>query len=293
MLSRISQLWTARTPEPKPRVAAEPPRFRPQFETFEDRVVPAAPIVITDVDLTSFDINGTVLEAAGIVEGTVAGLPFVADVAAFTLQLVPDDPATPSVVECSVLDLQLGPINLALLGLHVDTSPICLEVTAVEGGGLLGDLLCGLAGGGLLGTGLPILPTDAQAITLEDTLGTLFNGAFGQAQAGPGGGDESVCTGETEILHLVLGPVDLSLLGLNVSLDDCADGPVQVCVSATAGEGLLGDLLGGLGGFPNLNLDIDEVAQILGVATDFLDDGDISGRERGQLNSLINRLARR
>jgi hypothetical protein len=56
---------------------------------------------------------------------------------------------------CDLVDLQLGPIDLNVLGLEVTTSPICLEVYAVrgnpnQGGGLLGNLLCGLDG--LLGT---------------------------------------------------------------------------------------------------------------------------------------------
>ncbi|WP_222185108.1 hypothetical protein [Geminicoccus harenae] len=54
---------------------------------------------------------------------------------------------------CSILNLDIGPIHLDLLGLVIDLSPIELDITAVPGGGLLGDLLCGLAnllnGGGL------------------------------------------------------------------------------------------------------------------------------------------------
>ncbi|HEX4718708.1 MAG TPA: hypothetical protein VH300_09280 [Thermoleophilaceae bacterium] len=52
---------------------------------------------------------------------------------------------------CTVLHLVLGPINLNLLGLHVTlggglqaNQPIVLDITAEQGGGLLGDLLCGL-----------------------------------------------------------------------------------------------------------------------------------------------------
>ena len=112
------------------------------------------PLVITGVNLTNFQIVNNVLTATGTVTGTLAGLPFTTQITNFALQLVPDNPATPA-VECSVLHLELAPIHLSLLGLHVDTSPICLDITATEGGGLLGDLLCGLAGGGLLGTGIP------------------------------------------------------------------------------------------------------------------------------------------
>ena len=46
---------------------------------------------------------------------------------------------------CGILNLALGPINLNLLGLQVNTSPICLTITAYQGGGLLGDLLCSVA----------------------------------------------------------------------------------------------------------------------------------------------------
>ncbi|HEU5115598.1 MAG TPA: hypothetical protein VFT74_02875, partial [Isosphaeraceae bacterium] len=44
----------------------------------------------------------------------------------------------------SLVDLHLNPINLDLLGLNVQTSQICLSVTAQQGGGLLGDLLYGV-----------------------------------------------------------------------------------------------------------------------------------------------------
>jgi hypothetical protein len=38
------------------------------------------------------------------------------------------------------------------------------------------------------------------------------------------------------ILNLELGPVDLTLLGLNVHLDDCDDGPVTVDITARRGQ---------------------------------------------------------
>lgn len=59
-------------------------------------------------------------------------------------------------VSCSVLQLQLGPINLNLLGLRVqlfggtnpaNALPVTLLITAEPGpGNLLGNLLCGLTG---------------------------------------------------------------------------------------------------------------------------------------------------
>ncbi|MGH3666025.1 MAG: ABC transporter substrate-binding protein [Egibacteraceae bacterium] len=48
---------------------------------------------------------------------------------------------------CPILNLDLGPIFLDLLGLQVDLSAIELDITAVPGAGnLLGNLLCAVAG---------------------------------------------------------------------------------------------------------------------------------------------------
>src|SRR5262245_16894928 len=173
-------------------------------------------ININNVQLTNFQVVNNVLHAAGTVSGTLAGLPFTTNIADFALRLVPNNPATPA-VECSVLDLHLDPIHLSVLGLHVDTSPICLEITATQGDGLLGDLLCGLAGDGIGGLGIPLLPTANQVAPLEGGLLDLLNGALNNTPAGPAQGGDSVCTGECDILELAIGPLNLSLLGLNVS----------------------------------------------------------------------------
>jgi hypothetical protein len=274
--------------------------FRPCLEGFEDRVVPAAPILnaaqvapaalapafnITGVQLTNFQIVNGVLHAAGTVTGTLAGLPFTTQISDFALQLVPDNPNTPA-TECSVLHLELAPIHLQLLGLHVDTSRICLDITATEGGGILGDLLCGLAGGPTHTA--PVLPTLTQVGDLQNGLINLLNGAL--AGAAPGKGDGSVCTGECTVLDLSLGPVDLSLLGLNVHLDNCANGPVQVCVSATRSEGLLGSLLCGISGRRNTNFTLSDLNSLVNTATDLLSDGVLSGRDHGRLTSLVSHL---
>ena len=48
---------------------------------------------------------------------------------------------------CEILDLDLGPIFLDLLGLEIDLDEINLDITAVSGpGNLLGNLLCAVAG---------------------------------------------------------------------------------------------------------------------------------------------------
>jgi hypothetical protein len=47
--------------------------------------------------------------------------------------------------QCTLLHLELGPLDLNLLGLMVHLDKIVLDITAQQGGGLLGDLLCAIA----------------------------------------------------------------------------------------------------------------------------------------------------
>jgi hypothetical protein len=55
---------------------------------------------------------------------------------------------------CQVLNLTLGPLHLNLLGLHVDTNTIVVNITADSNGGLLGSLLCSISN--LLGPNLTV-----------------------------------------------------------------------------------------------------------------------------------------
>jgi hypothetical protein len=56
-------------------------------------------------------------------------------------------PPLPPGNACAILALDLGPINLPVLGLVVRTNQIQLRIDAVQGpGNLLGNLLCGITG---------------------------------------------------------------------------------------------------------------------------------------------------
>ena len=56
-------------------------------------------------------------------------------------------PPLPAGNACSILSLNLGPINLNVLGLVIRTNEIQLRVDAVQGpGNLLGNLLCAVTG---------------------------------------------------------------------------------------------------------------------------------------------------
>jgi len=53
-------------------------------------------------------------------------------------------------------------------------------------------------------------------------------------------------TPDGNLLHLTLGPVNLNLLGLNVSLDNCNNGPITVDINSSLLSSTLGNALGGL-----------------------------------------------
>ena len=58
---------------------------------------------------------------------------------------VPVQAQTAQAATCPILELTLGPLHLDLLGLVVDLNRVHLTITATRGGGVLGDLLCGLS----------------------------------------------------------------------------------------------------------------------------------------------------
>jgi hypothetical protein len=71
---------------------------------------------------------------------------------------------------CNVLDLTLGPLTLNLLGLEVFLDEVHLVIDANPAGGILGQLLCGLAGG--LPPAIPTL-LDQLIDLLNQILGAL------------------------------------------------------------------------------------------------------------------------
>jgi len=157
---------------------------------------------------------------------------------------------------CDVLNLNLGPLHLELLGLIVDLDKVVLTIKADSNGGLLGSLLCGGLGGITGGTGL--VPSQTAATTAAQLTQAAKQSGLA---AGPGfqipltaaAGSATVRTlqalppvptGVCTVLDLPLGPIDLNLLGLMVHLD-----ATELRITADPTKGLLGSLLcGGLGG---------------------------------------------
>lgn len=98
---------------------------------------------VVQVTSMSLSDDGEML-VSGIISGTANGVAFT--------QAITDVPAelTSSSVgmmqgggSCDILNLDLGPLNLNILGLVIDLAPVVLDITAVTGSGnLLGNLLC-------------------------------------------------------------------------------------------------------------------------------------------------------
>lgn len=258
-------------PKPTPRSASSP--FRPSLEQMEDRCVPAT--------LGGMNLPIEVVDLNVIGEGADQQLEAVVSLAGQATDTILIDIGTEAVAgeECPILHLELGPIDLNLLGLQVETSQICLDVTATNHEGLLGGLLCDLTGG--LDLGGILVGIGDQLDNLLDQVDSLLDdilgGAFNVTSVLEGGQDAAIhqVGGSCDILNLELGPIDLDvpLLGVSVGLDDCEGGPVTIDVTGHPEDGLLGQVLCGLAGGIDLGvIDVDEVLDRIDNLIDRLTD---------------------
>jgi hypothetical protein len=95
------------------------------------------------LNITKFDVQNNQLVAIGTLSGTVtnrAGQAIGSIVRTITLPVI----RSSSTAGCPILHLELGPLDLNLLGLVVHLDKVVLDITA-QPGSLLGDLLCALA----------------------------------------------------------------------------------------------------------------------------------------------------
>jgi hypothetical protein len=149
---------------------------------------------------------------------------------------------------CRVLTLSLDTLQLTLLGLRVDTSQVNLLITGEQGGGALGQLFCKLARGLRLPTRLaaaraarslnhaierhPLRPIGFDVALRPTTQPAVATAA--QAAPPPG---------SCQVLDLVLGPLNLDLLGLRVDLYGATTTqPVRVLITADPAGGILGQV---------------------------------------------------
>jgi hypothetical protein len=95
------------------------------------------------MDVTGFAIQGGQVVALGTVSGTLT------DASGTRVASVSDAPAAAVVQQqaasCTLVSLSIGPIDVEAVVVVVHVDPIALDVGL---SGLLGNLLCGLLGGG-------------------------------------------------------------------------------------------------------------------------------------------------
>jgi hypothetical protein len=192
---------------------------------------------------------------------------------------------------CDVLTLNLAKLNLALLGVTVDTSAINLEVWGRRRGAVLGRLFCAIADAEVRLPRTAIAAANrrlrAQPITVASSAPVRVADHQGTCQ----------------ILNLVLGPLHLDLLGLVVDLyGQTKRRPVRVTITGEPGHGLLSNLLCSLAGSRQITdlPALQSVLQGLGVNISDLDLqnllnslglGDLSGGlTQQQLQQILNAL---
>ena len=137
----------------------------------------------------------------------------------------PGEPTGPVLVK-----LQLKPLDVNLLGLRVQTSPITVTVSVEEGDGkLLGNLL---------GVVSDLINLDGVNNALNTVLGStvdLVNSASLGLNTAVGNGPlDSAAAKTTNILSLFVAPISLDLLGARVDTSS-----ITLSITAQSGEGLV------------------------------------------------------
>jgi hypothetical protein len=164
---------------------------------------------------------------------------------------------------CHVLTLKLDDLQLDLLGLRVDLSQVNLRIFALrrgEGSGVLGRLFCALSRSTLRLRGASAASADreqAVAQKLVRSLNTRLKDhpmrAFRATAhlAADDGASIAQAAPSCRVLNLILGPLDLNLLGLVVELyGPNRNAPITLTITSFPGQGVLGDLFCGLSGGP-------------------------------------------
>jgi hypothetical protein len=158
---------------------------------------------------------------------------------------------------CRILTLTLDDLQLELLGLKVDVSTVNLRLFGIprgEGSGVLGRLFCSLARSSIRLRGSIRAADHARKVVRA--LNSRMKGrpmrALGvRATLTPDAESAQLSGPSCKVLRLVVGPLDLNLLGLVVLLyGENRRTPVTLTIDAFPGQGALGDLFCSLAGPP-------------------------------------------
>jgi hypothetical protein len=94
-----------------------------------------------------FENRAGELVAVGTLKGTLKNRRVTRRNVAIPAALTGDAASAAQAGTCRILHLELGPLDLNLLGLRVQLNKVVLDITAIRGpGNLLGNLLCALTG---------------------------------------------------------------------------------------------------------------------------------------------------
>lgn len=132
---------------------------------------------------------------------------------------------------CRVLHLFLNQLNLQLLGLTAHLDKVTLDITGQPHGGVLGSLFCRLARAKVATARV----SAARALTAQVRRhrGQVLRFSANLSPQSSARASSATCP----VLDLIVGPLNLQLLGLVVDLQK-----VHLNVTATRGGGALGDL---------------------------------------------------
>jgi hypothetical protein len=175
------------------------------------------------VDVLRFAAQGRTITARGIV---TARLTDGAGHSSVVRQRIALSAVTGG--SCRVLHLFLDQLNLKLLGLTAHLDRVTLDITGNRRGGVLGALFCRLAKGASSGPGTARALN--AALRRQPQHAVRFRTGLTPARS-------AAAAPTCQVLDLVVGPLNLQLLGLVVDLQK-----VHLSVTATRGEGKLGDL---------------------------------------------------
>jgi hypothetical protein len=208
--------------------------------------------VTVDVQIKRFAVEGRKVVARGVLTSRVEGAG-QAEAARKRVTFAVDAQRG----RCHVLTLTLEDLQLDLLGLRVDLSEVNLLIYAVprgEGSGVLGRLFCSLSRSTIrLGRGASAAQAEKVVRSLNTRLKDKPMRAFRASAvlSADEGAQAAQAAPSCRVLNLILGPLDLNLLGLVVELyGPNRRSPVTLTITSFPGQGVLGDLFCSLSGGP-------------------------------------------
>jgi hypothetical protein len=179
------------------------------------------------VEVLHFSTAGRKLQATSLVTATLTSATGQRTVTHTKVALT----AATGAGGCKILHLFLNELTLHLLGLNAHLDKVQLDVTGNAHGGVLGSLFCRLAHAKVASTRAGIARAMTTAVRHDGGHVVRFTANL-TPQA------TTTAAGPTcSVLDLVVGPLDVQLLGLQVDLNR-----VHLVVTATRGAGVLGDL---------------------------------------------------